>query len=301
MRRILIVGCGYLGRRVGKRLVEQGDAVFGTTRGADKAESLRQLGIQPLILDVADPSTLAASLPFDAAIHSLGFDRSAGESRGEVVINGLSRVLNVLESVPKIVFTSTTGVYGQEDGSWVDETSATVPSDESGRVALQAEETLRARRPDAVIVRLAGLYGPGRMIRRAALLAGTPIVGAVDSYLNLIHIDDAAAVVIAALDRAEPGATFLAGDGHPLIRREFYETMAKLLDAPPPRFEAGEGLRRERSNRRVSNRKVREELGVTLLYPDLTTGLRASLDAETGAARRVDHDPPSSPPSEGGS
>lgn len=281
MRRILIVGCGYLGRRLGMRLVERGDAVFGTTRSADKAAGLRQLGIQPLILDVADPSTLAASLPFDAVVHSLGFDRSAGQARGEVVIDGLDRVLGVLESVPRIVFTGTTGVYGQEDGSWVDETSPTVPSDESGRVALQAEETLRARRPDAVIVRLAGLYGPGRMIRRDALLAGSPIVGPVDSYLNLIHIDDAASVVIAALERAEPGATFLASDGHPLIRRAFYETMARLLDAPPPRFEAGEGSRRERANRRIANRKILEALGIVLAYPDVTTGMRASLDAET--------------------
>jgi nucleoside-diphosphate-sugar epimerase len=118
------------------------------------------------------------------------------------------------------------------------------------------------------------------MIRRDALLAGEPIVGNVDSYLNLIHIDDAAAVVVAALESAPSGSTYLACDDHPLIRREFYQTMAALLGAPEPRFEVGEGMRREKTNRRISNRKIREELGVTLRYPVIREGLAASLDVE---------------------
>jgi nucleoside-diphosphate-sugar epimerase len=231
-------------------------------------------------MDVADPSPLAVLPPIDRVVHALGFDRKGGDSRSEVVVAGLNRVLDVLESVPRILFTSTTGVYGQEDGSWVDETSPTAPTDEPGRIALEAEAVLRTRRPDAVIVRLAGLYGPGRMIRRDALLAGAPIVGAVDSYLNLIHIDDAAAVVVAALEHAPAGSTYLACDDRPLRRREYYRTMAEWLSAPEPRFEPGEGTRRERANRRVSNRKIREELGMRLLYPDVREGLAAALRDE---------------------
>jgi len=281
MRRTLIVGCGYLGRRVACRLAAEGDAVFGTTRTESKADALRDLGITPVLMDAADPSPLAALPPINRVVHALGFDRNAGSSRREVVVAGLNRVLDALESVPRLVFTGTTGVYGQEDGAWIDETSPTAPTDEPGRVALEAETLLRTRRPDAVIVRLAGLYGPGRMIRRDALLAGTPIVGAADSYLNLIHIDDAAAVVAAALERAPAGATYLACDDRPLSRHEFYRTMAELLHAPAPRFEPGDGTRRERANRRISNRKIREQLGVSLAYPDVRSGLAASLRAET--------------------
>jgi nucleoside-diphosphate-sugar epimerase len=280
MRRTLILGCGYLGCRVGTRLVEQGDVVFGTTRNEAKGDGLQRLGITPVVMDVADPSPLAALPPVERVVHSLGFDRKAGASRSEVVIGGLNRVLDALESVSRILFTSTTGVHGQEDGSWIDETSPTSPTDEPGRIALEAENLLRDRRPDAVIVRLAGLYGPGRMIRRDLLLAGAPIVGAVDSYLNLIHIDDAAAVVVAALEHAPAGSTYLACDDRPLVRREYYRTMAEFLQAPEPRFEPGEGTRRERTNRRISNRKIREELGVRLLYPDVREGLAASLRDE---------------------
>jgi nucleoside-diphosphate-sugar epimerase len=118
------------------------------------------------------------------------------------------------------------------------------------------------------------------MIRRDALLAGTPIVGAVDSYLNLIHIDDAAGVVVAALERAPAGSTYLACDDRPIVRREYYRMMAEFLRAPDPRFEPGEGTRRERTNRRISNRRIREELGVRLTYPEVREGLAASLRSE---------------------
>ncbi|MEO2092124.1 MAG: sugar nucleotide-binding protein, partial [Gemmataceae bacterium] len=90
----------------------------------------------------------------------------------------------------RLLYISSTSVYGQTDGAWIDETSPTEPLEESGRVILEAEQTLRQFRPDAVVLRFAGIYGPGRVLRKASLLKGEPVPGDPDRFINLIHVDD---------------------------------------------------------------------------------------------------------------
>src|SRR4051794_24546029 len=139
MTDLLIVGCGYLGKRVAA-IVRQSapDArVQGTTRSTTKAEKLAQLGITPVVADVRDPSSLS-TIPLPPSIlHCVGFDRSAGHSMRSVYVDGLRAFLSVLEAsgwCGRFVYVSSTGVYGQDDGSWVDEDSVTEPSHESGIV-----------------------------------------------------------------------------------------------------------------------------------------------------------------------
>src|SRR5439155_10779702 len=109
-------------------------------------------------------------------------------SMREVYVGGLGHVLDTLPTPGRFVYVSSTGVYGQTDGTWVDERSETVPTEESGRVVLEAERLLRSKLPAAVVLRFAGIYGPGRLLRRQLLVAGEPLVGDAEKWLNLIHV-----------------------------------------------------------------------------------------------------------------
>ncbi|MGE3818931.1 MAG: SDR family oxidoreductase [Isosphaeraceae bacterium] len=275
----LIVGCGYLGRRVAARLVAAGLPVIGTTRSVANAEALRTLGVTPLVVDVTEPASLRNLPEVDRVLHCVGFDRKAGVPLREVQLVGLGHVLAALEGRSvRLVHTSSTSVYGQNDGSWVDENSPTVPATESGRVCLEAEGLVLAR--GGVVVRYSGLYGPGRMIRRESLERGDPIPADPSKYLNLIQVEDAATAAILALDRGESGQVYLATDDRPVRREEYYGLAARLLGAPTPRFEPpepGSPGARDESHKRASNRRIKAELGLVLAYPDVTTGLPAAL------------------------
>ena len=262
----LIIGCGYLGRVAARRRLAAGHRVAALTRS--RADELRALGIEPVVGDVTDP---VLRLPAaDTVLYAVGLDRSAGKSMREVYVGGLANVLKALPPVRRFVYVNSTSVYGQTDGGWVDESSPTEPAEENGRIVLDAERVLHERRPEAIILRFAGIYGPGRGVRKAAVERGEPIAADPDGWLNLIHVEDGAAAVLAAAERGELGSTYNVADDRPVARREFYAEMAALLGAPAPRFAAAT----ERNNRRISNRRMRVELGVGLRFPDFRAGLR---------------------------
>jgi nucleoside-diphosphate-sugar epimerase len=264
----LILGCGYLGRAVARRWLDQGHRVAALTRS--RADELRSLGIEPIIGDITDP---ALRLPAaDTVLYAVGLDRSARMSMREVFVGGLINTLNSL-TARQVVYVSSTSVYGQTEGEWVDETSPTEPADENGRVVLECEHLLRDRRPDAIVLRFAGIYGAGRVIRRAAVERGEPIAADPDGWLNLIHVEDGAAAVVAATERGQPGRTYNVADDRPATRREFYAELATLIGAPAPRFAPAGG----QTNRRISNRRMRDELRVELQFPDFRAGLRAAI------------------------
>ena len=285
MTTTLIVGCGYLGRRVGARLALRGDRVFGTTRNEAKATGLIGLGITPIIADVLDPTSLTRLPEADRVLHCVGFDRSAGDTMRSVYVEGLTHCLEALAGrSARFTQISATSVYGIDDGGWVDEDAPTEPRTESGRVCLEAERLARDfcddRALDCIIVRASGLYGPGRIIRRDALIRGDLIAGDPSKYLNLIHIDDAASAALAALERGVPGRVYLASDDRPIARREYYTLAASLVGGPEPRFAPRDDSAPEESNKRISNRRIKDELGLTLLYPDIRSGLPAALQEE---------------------
>ncbi len=276
---MLVIGCGYLGTRVAARWRARGHRVFATTRG--RAGELRGLGVEPVVCDVVRGAGLDGLPRADAVAYCVGFDRGAGLTMREVYVGGLANVLDRLPEPGRFVYVSSTGVYGQCGGSEVDENAPTEPAEESGRVVLEAEGLLRRRVPGAVVLRFAGIYGPGRLIRRQAVEAGEPLVGDPEKWLNLIHVEDGAAAVEAAAERAVPGATYNVCDDRPVRRQEFYAALARLLGAPEPRFvppaPGAPPPPHERANRRIRNRRLRAELGVALRYPSYAEGLPASL------------------------
>jgi len=284
--RTLIVGCGYLGARVGSMLVRRGDHVWGTVRSSGRAARIASQGIDPVIADVLRPETLESLPAAERVLCCVGFDRAGRADMRTVYVEGLRNLLERLPALARrLVYASSTSVYGQSDGEWVDEDSPAEPIQESGRVCLEAERVARlwarAAVASLVVLRFSGLYGPDRVIRRALLQRGEPIPGDPARFLNLVHIDDAAQAAIAALDAARPDPLYLVSDDRPMERREYYALAARLLDAPPPRYEPSAvgraGVVPDTANRRIANRRMHNGLGVDLRYPDITAGLPAAL------------------------
>lgn len=278
----LVVGCGYLGRRVAERWLAAGQTVYAVTRSTERAEEFRQSGLRPILADVTQPETLQRLPEVETLFFAVGYDRRSGKSRQEVYVAGLRNVLDELSSGTKrVIFASSTGVYGQTEGAEVDEDSPCRPTRDAGLALLAAEAVLREHRlgPRSIVLRLAGLYGPGRITRLPDLVAGRPIVAPAEGFLNLIHVDDAAAAVLAAETYPRPPRTFLISDGQPVLRKDFYAHLARLLGCRPPTFleppPESRSTLRSTTNKRVSNRRMREELRVELAYPSYREGLAA--------------------------
>jgi nucleoside-diphosphate-sugar epimerase len=278
----LVIGCGYLGRRIATAWRAQGHRVFATTRSITRADEWRALGLEPIVCEVLDPGLLGALPGAESIAYCVGLDRMTDVSRRRLYFDGLANVLAALKQPPpRFLYISSTSVYGQADGEEVDESASTEPLEESGKVVLEAESLLRSRLPSAIILRFAGVYGPGRLMRAQAIIASEPIVGDAEKWLNLIHVDDGAAAALAADERATSGSIYNVSDGTPVRRRVFYSKLAELLGAPPPRFESLPPRAipppHERGHRQVVSRRFRDELGVTLQYPNFEEGLLASV------------------------
>ena len=134
----------------------------------------------------------------------------------------------------------------------------------------------------------AGLYGPGRVVRRAMLERGEPIPGDPDKFLNLVHIDDAARAAAAALEAEAPAPVYLVADDRPVTRREYYSVAARVIGAPEPRFApprpGSPESARDATNKRIANRRMKSDLGNVLRHPDITTGLADALGTDQPGA-----------------
>jgi nucleoside-diphosphate-sugar epimerase len=276
----LIFGCGYLGRRVAQRWLDAGRTVFAVTRSEQNADRLRDAGLRPIVADVTRPETLVDLPAVETVFYAVGYDAQATASRQSLHVNGLRAVLAALPCPARFVYISSTGVYGTAGGGWIDETTPCRPTRESGLAILAAEEALAAHPIGgrAIVLRLAGLYGPGRISRLADVKAGRPIAVPAEGNLNLIHVDDAVAVILAAEAHATAPRTYLVSDGRPTPRREFYRRLAELLAAPSPQFlplSADSRELRSATDKRVDNSRMLRELGVGLRYPSYHEGLAA--------------------------
>ena len=196
----LIVGCGYLGQRVARRWLQSGSTVFATTRSEANAQILSAADIHPIIGDVTAADESPASIrnlpEVDTVLWAVGFDRDANASYHDVHVGGLLRILEQIPNNPRVIFISSTGVWGNETTDDVDESTPACPTREAGQVLLEAEATLgKHPKGPGVVLRLAGIYGPGRLPRVSDIRENKPIPADPDSWLNLIHVDDAVSVI----------------------------------------------------------------------------------------------------------
>ncbi|MBA3482280.1 MAG: NAD-dependent epimerase/dehydratase family protein [Pirellulales bacterium] len=294
----ILFGIGYLGGRVAKLWKADGDHTIAFTRRDDPTEIMIEARVFTGQADVTRPETLTClndftklcGTPVEAMLFAVGFDRTAGPDIHAVYADGLQNVLAALPtSVSRVVYISTTGVYGPAGGEWVDEQTPPDPQREGGNASLAAEQVLR-RHPigrRSVILRLAGIYGPGRVPYLDKLRAGEPLAVPSAGWLNLIHVDDAARIVVAAdqwaaSQESDDGPhVFCVSDGVPAVRGDYYAEVARLIGAPPPTFCAppadSPAAARAASDRRVSNEKMSRLLGVELQYPSYREGLAAIL------------------------
>ncbi|QGJ72298.1 Nucleoside-diphosphate-sugar epimerase [Planctomycetales bacterium 10988] len=283
----LICGCGYLGTRVAALWKQQGQHVYVLTRSREHAEQFAAQGLSPINGDVTEPETLKEleNLEIDTVLYAIGLDRRAGKPMSEVYVDGLKHVLKRLpKSLSRFIYISSTGVYGGLDGEWMDEDSPCEPERENGKICLEAEDLLTSH-PEfgskSILLRLAGIYGPGRVPYRQQLINGEPIAVPGSGYLNLIHVEDAARVVLQAEAQAPLPRLYTVSDGNPPQRKDYYEEAAKLLEAPEPLFEAPPAdspvAQRARSNKRIRNVRLVEELNPEFQFPTYREGLQGIL------------------------
>lgn len=284
-KRRLVIGCGYLGRRVAERWLATGDEVWALTRSVERANELASAELIPIVGDVTHCSSLTALPEVDTILHAVGFDRSAAATKHAVYVDGLSNVLVAMKGrCQRFIHISSTSVYAQHAEEWVDEQSPCEPTEESGCICLDAERLIQQAAPTSSgtlfnILRLSGIYGPQRLLSRIeALRTGARLPGPRDSWLNLIHVDDATTTVMACAERGDAGATYLVSDDRPIRRHEYYDRLADLLNAPPPTFDDTAIARHTKGHgKRCRNHKLRQELHVELTYPTIERGLKHAL------------------------
>lgn len=280
----LILGCGYLGRRVAQAWVADGHQVVAVTRTSDRAAELRASGIHPIVGDVTSSLDLSGCDEVDTLLFAIGFDRTSGKAIRDVYVEGLRRVLDQLPTaLERFVYISSTGVFAQNDGEYVNEQSACEPVREGGKACLAAETLLRqhAIGDRAIILRLAGIYGPDRLPKLQDVIAGNPITASANGYLNLIHVDDAVQIVLAAETQLSPPELLLVSDGQPVLRGDFYRELARASNSPEPRFEEPASISstafRASTDKQIDNTRLRERLRFEYRFPSYVEGLASIL------------------------
>ena len=282
---LLSFGHGYSARALSRILLAQDWRVIGTTRNEDKAVGLMNDGIEPRIWPGAD---MAPAL--NGATHLL--ISAAPDDAGDPVLAALhDEIAARAGQFEWVGYLSTTGVYGDHGGDWVDETTPLTPSTKRGIARVQAESAWAAI-PDLPlhIFRLAGIYGPGRG-PFAKVRAGTARrIIKTDQVFSRTHVADIARVLAASIRNPNPGAAYNVCDNDPAAPQDVIGYAADLLGLPlPPAedFEKAEMSPMARSfyaeSKKVRNDRIKNELGVELLYPDYRSGLKALLAHELSA------------------
>jgi len=286
--RVLIIGCGYVGLPLGVQLLRQGHAVSGLRRSAAGAASLKNAGLQPLTADITRPGDLAQlPLPYDWIVNTISSGKGGAREYREVYFEGTRNLLQWLASAPpqKFIHTGSTSVYGQTDASQVQETSPAQPATPTGRILLAAEQLLldsvREKQFPAVLLRVAGIYGPGRGHHLLQYLKNeAKISGRGERCLNMIHRDDVVGAIITVLQSGRPGEIYNLVDDEPVPQIHFFRWLSETLGRPMPPFvpeSAAAPAKRGLPNKKVLNRKLKMELGYSFLYPTFRQGCTAEI------------------------
>jgi nucleoside-diphosphate-sugar epimerase len=286
---VLIVGCGDIGERVAGLERAAGRQVTGLIRSEASVRRLRAAGIQPITADLDMPASVH-NLPARGALIYY-FAPPPGKGVADPRMETFVSILNASRLPTRVVLISTTGVYGDCRGEWVTEDRPPNPQADRARRRLAAETSLRRWSEKSgvpiVILRVPGIYGRG-YLPEARLRAGEPVLREEESpFSNRIHADDLARACFIAGHHASPGILYNVSDGHPTTMTDFFYRVSDALGIPRPpaitleqaRRQLGEGmLSYLAESKRIDNRRLREELGVALMYPDLAAGLPSCFD-----------------------
>lgn len=274
MSRIVIAGCGYVGTALGLELAGEGHDVFGLRRDPSRLPK----SIQPVQADLGRRESLLV-LPdrIDCAVYCVSPDSSEEAAYRLAYLDGLERFLRALkeqaEKPRRIFFTSSTAVYSQSRGEWIDEESPANPSRYSGEILVLAERLLRASGLDATIVRFGGIYGPGRTQLLDRVQRGEALIQEEPHFTNRIHRDDAAGLLRHLISIRAPEPLYLGVDCEPAEEADVFRFLAEELRVAPPRNRSPEdpAPSRRTGSKRCRNDRVREA-GYRYRYPSYRTG-----------------------------
>lgn len=292
--RALILGCGYVGLVLARSLARQGIEVMGTTRNVDRLAEIERTGAHARLADVMDPATLRLLADFDPHVvfdlvrpQTIDADRytSWGTQNIASTFSG--------SSLEAMIYVSSTSVYGRRSGEWTDEATEVNPISPLARARVEAEQVYFERYRESGlpvrICRVPGIYGPGRTLRQRLETGAYRRMDDEKLWVSRIHVEDLATGLIAAWRKGAAGEIYLLCDDEPITGQEYTELTAQLLSLPLPPTVTREDIRQELSSdaferrissRRCSNRRMREELGVELIYPTVREGIPASLRQE---------------------
>jgi nucleoside-diphosphate-sugar epimerase len=288
---VAILGCGYVGLELGRQLAASGHAPVGVRRSGDGVAAIRDAGFEAVRADVTDAESLTMVPDVDAVVFAASSGGRGPEAAREVYVDGLRTAVQEFgereHSPAQFVYTSSTGVYGDHGGDWVDEETPLDPTTEKTRVLADAERVALDEAPEhgmsPAVVRFAGLYGPGRY--RLERYVGGPVT---EGYLNMLHRDDAAGAVRFALEECDKDV-LLAVDDEPVSKWTLADWLAEECGVEPPerrtveeRLAAGDlstpAERRLRTSKRCSNQLLRG-LGYEYAFPTYREGYRDAVDA----------------------
>ncbi len=280
-------GLGYSASRLGRRVRAEGWRVSGTCRGADQKAALNADGYEIALFDRDRPLDDAAAA-LAGVTHLLS--SAPPDEAGDAVLDCHRQQIAAAKTLRWVGYLSTTGVYGDHGGGWVDEETPLTPAGPRGHRRAEAEagwlDLWRRSGIPVHIFRLAGIYGPGRSVLDQLRAGAAKRIIKQGHVFSRIHVDDLAAVLRASMARPNPGAVYNVCDDLPASSSEVVAFGADLLGlAPPPEtpFDAAELSPMAASfyadNKRVRNDRIKDELGITLQYPDYKAGLRAILEA----------------------
>lgn len=277
MSRLLIAGCGFLGESAAAFFCAQGWEVVALTATPESAARLGLKGFAVDTADISSPASLEGARArhgnFDVVFHCASSGRGGAEAYRRVYVEGCTAIRQVFPEA-RLLFTSSTSVYAQTDGEWVTEETPAEPLRDTGRLLLDAEKiTMEA---GGCVLRLAGLYGPGRSVLLRRFRDGTAILeNGGGRWINQIHRDDAARAILRVAEVGIPGTIYNVADDRPATQREVYGWIAHFLGKPlPPEGPGDPNRKRGWTSKRVSNARLRA-LGWSPEFPDYCAALPA--------------------------
>lgn len=288
--RVAIIGCGYVGTSLAEEAQARGMSVYGLTRNAERIAALKERGVATVearVHEVGWEAQMPSSI--DAVVYCASSTSRDVEGYRFSYIEGQKRALAWAEEsgAKQYIYTSSTSVIGEAEGGWVTETSGPWSDTPFAEVLLEAEQLVLDARVNSTVLRLAGIYGPGRHLLwdRVAGLEGDTLPGYGDIVLNLIHRDDIVGGLLKVIESSKKASKlYNLADNAPATRQEIVDWCAEQLRRVPIRFSPEDAMQDKRGrryangrrpSRRISNKAIKEDLGWEPMYPDFRYGYRA--------------------------
>lgn len=283
-----VIGCGYVGHRVAQKLASLGHRVYAIRRSFPSSFPAQELGIVPLEIDITDPAQLQR-LPqtIAFAVNAVSSSKRGAQVYRQVYLEATRSLIDHLSknsAFQHYVHISSTSVYGQTDGEWVEEDAARTPQTETSQILVETENALldaiKQLQFPATVLRVSGIYGPERgYLFQQFLQDQATMVGDGARLINMIHVEDLAAIITHLLTQA-PGRVFNVTDCHPVTQHDFFQWLSQRLGKPMPPAATKEALKQRKraiTNKKVSNKHLLTATGYQLIYPSFREGYEAEI------------------------